>query len=158
MLYTKHFLYLPILVATSSFLPTFLTLQDKASAQSCSPLGIVDGKGSEVKKSVSPPSTGITKSNWNTDFSISGESKFQSYVVNVVPVKTGNYDIKAYLKYSNNTTDQIYNKTNIKLVAGQPLEIVAKSRQQQLPYQVNVLVGGLESIGNSYKVSARGCL
>jgi hypothetical protein len=158
MLNKQHFLSLPSLIVASFFFPTFLTLQDKASAQSCSPLEVVDGKGSAVKKSVSPPSTGITNSNWNTDFSVSGDTKFRSYVVNIVPVKTGNYDVKAYLKYSNNTSDQIYDKTNIKLVAGQPLEIVARSRQQQLPYQVNVLVGGLEAIGNSYQVSARGCV
>jgi hypothetical protein len=158
MLNKKHFLYLPSLVAISFFFPTFLTLQNKASAQSCSPLEVVDGKGSAVKKSVSPPTTGITNSNWNTDFSVSGDTKFRSYVVNVVPIKTGNYDVKAYLKYSNNTSDQIYDKTNIKLIAGQPLEIVAQSRQQQLPYQVNVMVGGLEAIGNTYQVSARGCV
>jgi hypothetical protein len=40
---------------------------------------------------------------------------------------------------------------------GQPLEIIATPRQNQIPYQVNVLVGGLEAIGNSYKVSVKGC-
>jgi hypothetical protein len=145
------------LVLTSVFLPSLFNLQENALAQSCSPLAVVDGKGTEVEKSVSPPSTGITNNNWNTDFSVSGTTKFQSYVVNIVPKKTGNYDVKTYLKYSNNTSDQIYNKTNIKLTAGEPLQIVAKSRQEKIPYQVNVLVGGLEAIGNSYTLSVQGC-
>ncbi|MGL5806969.1 MAG: hypothetical protein ACRC2R_09105 [Xenococcaceae cyanobacterium] len=154
---TIKFLGSLALVLTSIFLPSLFNLQDKTLAQSCSPLAVVDGKGTEVEKSVSPPSTGITGSNWNTDFSVSGQIKFQSYVVNIVPKKTGNYDVKTYLKYSNNTSDQIYNKTNIKLTAGEPLQIVAKSRQEKIPYQVNVLVGGLEAIGNSYTVSVQGC-
>ncbi len=37
------------------------------------------------------------------------------------------------------------------------LQIVAESRQEKIPDQVNVLVGGLEAIGNSYTVSAQGC-
>ena len=148
--------FLLVLLATE-FPEALIGLKSKALAASCFPLNVVDGRGSVVEKNVSPPSTGITKDNWNTDFAVSGKTKYQDYIVDITPVKSGNYDVELYLKYSDNTTDNFYKKSNISLVAGKPLEVSATPRQGQMPYQVNVRVGGLEAIDKPYTVSVRGC-
>lgn len=155
--FQKPLLSLLLALLTTEFSMALIGVKSKVWAASCFPLTVVDGRGSVVEKNVSPPSTGITRDNWNTDFAVSGKTKYQDYIVNITPVKSGKYDVELYLKYSDNTTDNFYKKNNISLVAGKPLEVSATPRQGQVPYQVNVRVGGLGAIDNPYKVSVRGC-
>jgi len=43
------------------------------------------------------------------------------------------------------------------LAEGKPYTIQGASRNSATPYQVNVSVGGVRAIGNSYTVSMLGC-
>jgi hypothetical protein len=127
-----------------------------AQAQSCAALPVVGGSGTEVEKSVSPPSTGVTRSNWNTDFFVPSNRSFRRYVARIVPKNGGEYKVRMSLKYNNDTADRAFERT-IDLAEGKPYDIQGAARNNATPYQVNVEVGGLQAIGNSYTVSAFGC-
>jgi len=127
-----------------------------AKAQTCTALPIVDGKGTLVEKSVSPPGTGITRNNWSTDFVVPSSQSFRRYVARIVPKNGGEYDLAMSLKYNNDTADKAFIRT-LKLAEGKPYTIQGASRNSATPYQVNVSVGGVRAIGNSYTVSMLGC-
>jgi hypothetical protein len=61
-----------------------------------------------------------------------------------------------YLKYSDSTADEFYGGKPT-LTEGQPLAISGTPRGNEQPYQVNVFVGDVESIGKSFKVFVEGC-
>jgi hypothetical protein len=127
-------------------------------AQECSPFRVVLGEGNQVDKSVSTPSTGIVKDNWNTDFAVPENSSFSEYVATITSKssKKGNYPVQMYLKYSDGTSGKVFD-SNIELAPGEAREISGKPRVGQQPYQVNVRVGDVEAVGYSYRLSARGC-
>ncbi len=127
-----------------------------AKAQTCTALPIVDGKGTLVEKSVSPPGTGITRNNWSTDFVVPSSQSFRRYVARIVPKNGGEYDLAMSLKYNNDTADKAFIRT-LNLAEGKPYTIQGASRNSATPYQVNVSVGGVRAIGNSYTVSMLGC-
>lgn len=127
-----------------------------AKAQSCTALPVVDGSSTLVQKSVSPPGTGITRSNWSTDFVVPSSQSFRRYVARIMPKNGGEYDLAMSLKYNNDTADNAFTRT-IKLPEGKPYNIQGAARRSATPYQVNVSVGGLRAIGNTYTVSALGC-
>jgi len=127
-----------------------------AKAQTCTALPIVDGKGTLVQKSVSPPGTGITRNNWSTDFVVPSSQSFRRYVARIVPKNGGEYDLAMSLKYNNDTADKAFIRT-LELAEGKPYTIQGASRNSATPYQVNVSVGGVRAIGNSYTVSMLGC-
>ncbi|MBM0743625.1 hypothetical protein JOY44_18730 [Phormidium sp. CLA17] len=129
---------------------------NSATAQSCTALAVVDGKGTQAQKSVSPPGTGITRNNWSTDFVVPSSQSFRRYVVRIVPKNGGEYDIAMFLKYNNDTADKAFVRT-LKLPEGKPYNIQGPARPNATPYQVNASVGGLRAIGNTYTVSALGC-
>ena len=127
-----------------------------AGAQSCTPLSVVGGNSTEVSKTVSPPSTGVTRSNWNTDFVVPSRQNFTRYIARVISPNGGEYDVQVFLKYNNDTADQIFNET-VALTEGNPLQVQGAGRAGATPYQVNVQVGGLQALGKPYTVSAFGC-
>ena len=127
-----------------------------AGAQTCTALTVVDGKGTQVQKSVSPPGTGITRNNWSTDFVVPSSQSFRRYVARIVPKNGGEYDLAMSLKYNNDTADKAFIRT-LKLAEGKPYNIQGAARSSATPYQVNVNVGGIRAVGNSYTVSMLGC-
>lgn len=126
------------------------------SAQTCTPLRVVEGEGTQVQKSVSPPSAGVTQSNWNTDFVVPSRQVFKRYVATIAPEDGGEYIIKMALKYNNDTADKVYEQT-VSLQEGKPLTIPGTPRLNAIPYQVNLEIGGLVAVGKSYTVSVSGC-
>ncbi|MGI0486733.1 hypothetical protein ACN4EK_14935 [Pantanalinema rosaneae CENA516] len=127
-----------------------------ASAQTCTPLRVVGENTTVVEKSVSPPGTGITRDNWHTDFLIPNTQSFRRYVVNILPLNGGDYNVQMNLKYNDDTADTVYNQVT-GLPERQTFSIAGIPRASANPYQVNVQVGGVPVIGNSYRVSVSGC-
>jgi hypothetical protein len=62
-----------------------------------------------------------------------------------------------YLKYSDQTAGEFFNNQKVEFQPDQPLKIVAEPRPEDEPYQVNLFVNGLESIGKTYTASLVGC-
>jgi hypothetical protein len=69
-------------------------------------LSLLGGQGSEVTKTVSPPTIPgpfgikVTRNNWNTDWAVPGGRKFKSFVTTIVSEDGGSFDIRMFLKYS----------------------------------------------------------
>jgi hypothetical protein len=134
-----------------------LSFASSAQAETCAALNVIGGTGTEVKKTVSPVSTLVSNNNWNTDFAIPSGSTFNRYVATIVPENNANYDVKLILKYSDNSSSGAYRKDNVAVKVGQPLRLVGTPRANSDPFQVNVFVGGINAIGNTYTVSVLGC-
>lgn len=149
--------YFGIGLTTATLLGMTLPLQAPATAQMCVPLPVVGASGTTVNKSVSAPSTGVTGSNWNTDFVVRSNTSFRRYIATVTPKNGGTYDLQMNLKYNNDTADQVYNQGSVALAERQPFRFSGVPRQGSNPYQVNVLVGGVSALGNSYTLSVVGC-
>jgi hypothetical protein len=134
-----------------------LSFASSVQAETCTALNVIGGTGTEVKKTVSPLSTLVSNNNWNTDFAIPSGSTFNRYVATILPENNANYDVKLILKYSDNSTSGAYRKDNVEVKVGRPLKLVGAPRSQSDPFQVNVFVGGISAIGNTYTVSVAGC-
>jgi hypothetical protein len=127
-------------------------------AESCIPLSVIGGKGHEVEKTVTIPAIpGFFAHNWNTDWAIPTDTKFKNYKAVVISDSDGIFDVKMYLKYSDETSDPFYEQKNIELTANDPLNIKITGRRQEQPYQVNLLVGGMKASGYKYRASVYGC-
>lgn len=132
-------------------------------AETCMPISVVGGQGSEVTKTVSPPTIpgpfGITIShnNWNTDWAVPGDRYFQRFIATITAEKGGEFDIRMYLKYSDQTADESYNVQAYQLEPQQPLTIKGMPRPNNQPYQINLFVGGLKATDKTYKASVQGC-
>ena len=154
---TKH----KILSGVITTLITSATLP--AYAQQCTPLPLVGGVGTEVKKTITTPSIPgpfgikVARDNWNTDWSVPNPQRFTSYKATIVSESTSDYSIKMYLKYPDETADLYYEQNDITVQAGKPLELKTSSRRNEQPYQVNLFVGGISSVGNEYRASVYGC-
>lgn len=146
-------------VTTAVMGTNLVTTTQRAAAQACSPLNVVGATGGEtrVEKKVSPPATGVTESNWNTDFAIGNDPPYSYYLAVVTPSNDGNYAIQLNLKYPDETADRIFDESAYTLTQGQPLQIEARPRPGVNPYQVNLQVGGVTALGNTYSVAAYGC-
>lgn len=77
------------------------------------PIPLVGGQGSTVTKTVSTPTIpapfgiNITRNNWNTDWAVpSNNNTFRRYLVEISSNDGGPFDIRIYLKYSDQTADQ----------------------------------------------------
>ncbi|MGQ9865324.1 MAG: hypothetical protein ACUVSQ_03440 [Pseudanabaenaceae cyanobacterium] len=117
----------------------------------------VGGTTAEVRKTVSPSGTLITSDNWNTDFVVPGDRPYRTIRATITAKQTAPFVLKLFLKYANHTADQFFENT-VRLTAHQPLVLTGTPRPQSQPFQVNVLVGGLEAIGSTYRVQVQGCL
>ncbi len=127
-----------------------------ANARTCVPLQVVGGSGTQVEKKITPGGTLLTNDNWNTDFAVPSGTNFNRYVAAITPKDNANYSIKFFLKYSNNTVDKYYDQTSA-LKKGKLLLISGEPRARESPYQINILVGGLEAIGTEYSLTVSGC-
>lgn len=119
-------------------------------------LDVVGYSGTQVEKTVSFPGTLITQNNWNTDFAVPGDESFKEFVTTLVPQKNGQYNVSVNLKYSDGTYDEVYKEQGLHLHKGEPLTVTATPRLSQIPYQVNVDVGGLSGLGDTYTVKVVG--
>jgi hypothetical protein len=126
-------------------------------AETCSALNVIGATGTKVTKTVSPISTLATNNNWNTDFAVPGGRTYNRFVATIVPENNANYDVKMNLKYSDNSSTGSYSKDNVAVRVGQPLRLSGVPRSQGEPFQVNVFIGGISAIGNTYTVSVVGC-
>lgn len=127
------------------------------SAESaCTPLSIARSGETQVAKNVSPPSTGITHSNWNTDFTVPNTQSYRRYVAEIMPRDSGAYDIHMFLKYKNGTADEVFSQV-VQLQSGQSFRIPGLPRLSTDPYQVNLEIGGIAAIGHTYTLSVSGC-
>lgn len=131
-----------------------------AHAQSCTPLEVVDGRGeTEITKTVSPPSALVTRSNWNTDFSVPNGASYSRYVATVRSrsQNDGEFTIAMNLKYSNGGADRVHDSRRVAIAAGDSITITGNPRNNQQPFQVNVEVGGARAIGITYSLTVSGC-
>lgn len=129
-----------------------------AQTQTCTPLRVVDSDATEVEKTVSPVSFLVTNTNWNTDFVVPADSQFESFVATITSSEGTTYDIFVNLKYNDDTVDQAYKAENTTLTVGEPRQITVTPRTGEQPYQVNLLVGGIEAADNVYTASVSGCI
>ncbi len=134
-----------------------LSLTSPAQAETCIDLNVVGADGTSVKKTVSPFSTLVTSNNWNTDFAVPSDRSFSRYVATIVPENSANYDVELNLKYRDNSSSRSYKKDNVAVKFGQPLRVVGVPQSRRDPFQVNIFIGGLNAIGNTYTVSVLGC-
>jgi hypothetical protein len=154
-------------VAIFAILSSIVSLNLPVQAESCTPIPVVMGEGNTITKTVSPPTipagplgmlgVDITRNNWNTDWAVPGDVKFRSFIVTITSNDGGPFDIKMYLKYSDQTASEFYNAEGVQLQPGKPLRLEATPRPEDEPYQVNLLVNGLESLGKTYTASVVGC-
>jgi hypothetical protein len=128
-----------------------------ASAQVCTPLRAIGASSSQIQKKVSVPGAGvISRNNWNTDFAVPNAGEYRYYVATINPKNEGTYSIQMALKYGNESADKVYDQ-KIELAKGKPLNISGSPRVSGKPYQVNLSVGGVEVVGNTYTVAVSGC-
>ena len=154
-------------VAIFGILASIVSLNLPVYAEKCTPVPVVGGQGSSVTKEVSAPTipagplgmlgVDVTHNNWNTDWAVPNNAKFRRYIVTINSNDGGPFDIRMYLKYSDQTADQFYNTEGVQFQPGKPLIIEATPRPGQQPYQVNLFVNGLGSLGKSYTASVVGC-
>ena len=140
---------------------SLLTLSPLALAQedTCTPLAVVGAPSqTEVSKKVSLPSFLVNTTNWNTDFVVPSDASYSHFLVTITPTLGTNYDLAVNLKYSDETVDGVYQEDGVTLNLNQPYVIEAPSRTNQTPYQVNILVGGPNSVENEYTASVMGCV
>ncbi len=146
------------------FFTLLLGWQIPVLAETCTPIPLVGGEGSTVTKTVSEPTiptlfgVDITRNNWNTDWAVPSQNNtFRRYLVEVTANKGGTFDIRMYLKYSDQTADLFFNKEGLSISEGKPLKIEASPRPDAQPYQVNLFIGGLQSLGQTYTATVMGC-
>lgn len=128
-----------------------------AAAQTCAPLRVVKGAGYQVQKTVSVPGAGlIARNNWNTDFSVPRNPAYRTYQASIIPKNDGVYSVQMNLKYPNDSTDKVFSE-KVSLKQGRAFTIRGSSRIDSIPHQVNLSVGGVEVVGNSYTASVSAC-
>ncbi len=138
-------------------------------AETCTTFPVVGGEENdetEVTKTVSQPGVSIpvigpasvgVNNNWNTDFSIIPLKQYKEYTITFTPKSDGEYKVRAYLKYNDDTADEIYNEKK-SYTAGQAIEIKGVPKADNIPIQVNLFVGDPISIAKTYTVSVKGCM
>lgn len=125
--------------------------------ETCTPLELVGDRGSSITKTVTIPSLGFTRTNWNTDWSIPSNRQFKRFEATIISEKNNSYKIEMYLKYSDGTASQFYDTDEVQIMANTPLIIEATPRPKEQPYQVNLSIGGLKATGQTYTAEVVGC-
>jgi hypothetical protein len=134
-----------------------------ASAETCTPMSLLGGQGSEISKTVSQPTVPgplgikITRNNWNTDWAIPGGRRFRRFVTTISVPRGASFDIRLFLKYSDQTSDEFFNTNSARIEPDKPLTIVSTVRPGDQPFLVNLFVNGIQHIGNAYTASVVGC-
>lgn len=132
--------------------------------ETCKPLSLIGGTGSVVTKTVSPPTIpgpfglNITRNNWNTDWSVPGGTPiFSRFIVTITSNDGGPFDIRFFLRYSDQTAGEFFNQQGVQFIPEKPLVIEAETRPNDQPYIVNLFVNGIQGIGKTYTASVVGC-
>lgn len=146
-------------IASATVIISLCSLSSVAAAPVCTPLKVVGGVGTTVAKEVSPPGVPLPygfkkKDNWNTDFEVT--SPATSFVADILAKNLGTYRISMYLKYPDNTSDKVFDQ-DVSLQNNQKYTIRGSSRANMSPYQVNLFVGGIPVVGNSYTATVFRC-
>lgn len=146
------------LLSTLAIIAIAFTSTNSSSAQVCIPLKVVGAEGTEVSKTISTPDMLLVKNNWNTDFVVPQPNFSEQYIATITSrsQKIANLDIKMFLKYSNGSYDNVFDG-KIQLTPGQSRNIYGNTRIGEQPYQVNLSVGGVNSVGFSYTASVTAC-
>jgi hypothetical protein len=131
-------------------------------AETCTAFPLIGAEGTEVTKTVSQPGIpgpfGLKiNNNWNTDFSVVPLKAYKRYIINFKSDSEGEFHIRGYLKYNDNTADNIYDQQQ-SFTTGETLQIKGTSRNDTIPYQINVFVGEPIAIGKTYTISVQGCI
>jgi hypothetical protein len=151
------------LASLSGLFTVLLGLNFAARAQTCTPLNLLGGTGSEVTKSVSQPTipgpfgVKITRNNWNTDWAVPGGRNFRRFVTTVSVPKGASFDIRLFLKYSDQTNEEFFNTNGVRIEPGKPLTIEARVREGDQPFLVNLFANGIQHFGNTYTASTVAC-
>ena len=155
---------LGFLIALSSLTPSA-----QAKTETCIPIPLVGGEGNQVIKKVSPPTipagplgmlgVNITNNDWNTDWAVPlGDGKpFRRFLVTLLSNDGGPFEVRMYLKYGDQTSDEFFNQKSLQLSNDKPLKIEAIPKANNQPYQVNVFVAGINAWGKSYSATVVGC-
>jgi hypothetical protein len=125
----------------------------------CTPLKVVGGIGTSVTKAVSPPAPGLfSRNNWNTDFTVPNGANFSKYIANLNALSsTGrNFKVQMNLKYPNGTNGQEFDSW-VLLAGGQSQQFTARPRVDMQPFQINMVVGGLDAMNTEYTLTVSGC-
>jgi hypothetical protein len=147
-----------VLASLTISLTSSIPVAAQVEVRDCVPLNVVGAQGTEVTKTVSAPGTILTKNNWNTDFVVPDNSGFWRYVTIITSEskEKSNFTVEMFLKYGNGTSDKTF-EGNVRLEPEESREIIASPRIEQQPYQVNLSVGGIGSVGKKYRLSVQGC-
>lgn len=150
-----------------SVFTALLSINLPVQAETCVPIPAINGEGNTITKTVSPPTipagplgmlgVDVTRSNWNTDWAIPGDANFRRYIVTVTSQYEGPFEIRMYLKYSDQTADEFFNDQAFRFQNNKPLQITAQPIPDDEPYQVNLFVAGVEALGKTYTASVVGC-
>lgn len=134
-------------------------------AETCTPIPLIGKPNTnEVTKTVAQPTVPgpfgikITRNNWNTDWAVSSDARFTRYVARVTASDGGTFDIRFFLKYSDQTNDEFFNNREKRLAAGETLTIEGFPRSaNEQPFQINLFVNGIPALGRTYTASVVGC-
>lgn len=146
------------LQASLATLAMMFVLGNSSQAQVCTPLSVVKGQGTSVDKKVSTPDLLIVGDNWNTDFAVPSNRSFRQFIATLrsKSTQTELVNVEVFLKYSNGTADRSFG-SDVRIPAGKSHKVFASPRLDEQPYQVNVKVGDIDSVGFDYNVSVSGC-
>ncbi len=144
-----------------------VALASPGHAETCVPIPLVGGQGNSVTKTVAVPTIpagplgmlgiNITRNNWNTDWAVPGGTVFKRFVMTVTSAESTPFDIRMFLKYSDQTATELFNQQGFVFKPKTPLEIVGNATAKDQPYQVNLFVNGLDSLGKTYTATLVGC-
>jgi hypothetical protein len=135
--------------------------QSVQAQQQCTPLQVVGTNQTSITKTVSEAAPIVLpgiRTNWNTDWAVPGGEDFNQFQARIVSEEGGNgLNIDMYLKYPDQTSDETYNQNTVTLLPGEPMVINAASRDDSVPYQVNLRIGGENAVGTTYTATVYGC-
>lgn len=152
---------LPVLAQSSIAIPV-RPARGVVVAQSnrCIPLQVVDGYQNQtvVQKNVSGASALFVQSNWNTDFVVPANRSFRSFVgkVQATDGLGRSFELQMNLKYANGSVTQAYN-ASVPLKPNQSQTMTGYPQANMQPYQVNMVVGGVDAFNTNYVLTVSAC-
>jgi len=131
-----------------------------AMAEPCTFLSPVGGDGATniVTKTISPGNP-LGRPNWNTDFFVTKPYRSYKLFFTANSSVSATYPIQAFLKFSDGSNLQVYNK-NFTPDPGSGGSVRVKTVPGKLVSQVNIKVGATDNMaatGFTYRISVQGC-
>jgi hypothetical protein len=71
--------------------------------------------------------------------------------------KGASFDIRLFLKYSDQTNEEFFNTNGVRIEQGKPLTIEARVREGDQPFLINLFANGIQHLGNTYTASTVAC-